>query len=121
MDFPRNLFYYHFLEILLKNYELVFLEFKHFYKTHRTSLFSFYLSTFHALFFVIILCINTLPFHTFPLRVNTLDESVLFLHIASESLCILTLSTFCTFCIISGTKEQTKSFDLTSNTFCCEI
>ena len=37
MDFPRNLFYYYFLEILLKNNELVFCEFQH------TPLVSFHL------------------------------------------------------------------------------
>ena len=39
----------YFLEILLNNPELVFLEFKHFYKTLRTSLLSFYLLNFYSL------------------------------------------------------------------------
>ena len=39
----QDIFYYYFLEILLSNLELVLLELKHFYKTYRTSLFSFYL------------------------------------------------------------------------------
>ena len=38
-----------------------------------------------------------------------------------QSLCILTLSTFCTFPFASSAKEKTKSFNLTSNTFRCEI
>ena len=41
--FSKKSFYY-FLEILLN--DLVFMEFKHFYKTHKTSLFSFYLFIF---------------------------------------------------------------------------
>ena len=61
------------------------------------------------------------PFSTLQQRVNTLDESALFLLVLLQSLCILTLSTICTFRITSGTKEKTKSFNLTSNTFCCEI
>ena len=43
-------YYFYFLEILLNNLELVFLEFKHIYKTQRTSLFSFYLFIFCFLF-----------------------------------------------------------------------
>ena len=42
--------HYYFVEILLNNLELVFLEFKHFYKTQRTSLFSFYVFIFYFLF-----------------------------------------------------------------------
>ena len=37
-----NIFFYRFLEIILNDLELVFLGFKHFYKTRRTSLFSFF-------------------------------------------------------------------------------
>ena len=49
----------YFLEIILNDLELVFLEFKHIYKTQRSSLFSSYLSIFTRCF-VIILCINVL-------------------------------------------------------------
>ena len=49
VGFPRNLFYYFSLAIILDNLELVILQFKHFYKTHRTSLFSFYLFIFYSL------------------------------------------------------------------------
>ena len=43
VTFPINVYYcYHYsLEILLNNVELVFLKFKHFYKTQRTSFFFF--------------------------------------------------------------------------------
>ena len=73
--------------------------------------------------FIIILRINalSLPFCTFPLHVNTLDESVLFLQVVLQSLCISMLSIFCTFCITSSAKEKPKSFNLTSNTFCRKI
>ena len=57
--FSKKCFYYYFLEILLNNLELAILEFKHFYETQKTSLFSFYLFIFTC-FFVIILHINTL-------------------------------------------------------------
>ena len=50
---------YHFLEILLNDLELVFLKFKHFYKIHRKSLFSF-ICLFFTRCFIIFLCINTL-------------------------------------------------------------
>ena len=43
-------YFYYFLEIILTDLELVFLEFNHFYKPHRTSLFSFYLFIFYSLF-----------------------------------------------------------------------
>ena len=119
MAFPRNLFYYYyFLEILFNDLELVFLEFKQFHKTHRTSLFYFYLFIFYS-FLVIILFIYDLHLLVlFPLPVNTQYESVLFLLVVSH--CILMLSTFCTFRITSS-KKKTKHFNLTSNTFCCEI
>ena len=80
--FFQDIFNYYFLEILLSDLELVFLEFKHFYKTHRTILFSFYLLILYSLF---------------------LNPSVM-------------LSTFCTFPITSVTKENNRSFKLTSNT-----
>ena len=116
--FPRNLFHCYFLEIFLNYLELVFLEFEHFYKTLRISLFSFYLFTFYSL-----LCNHSVyqhcpPFRTFSPRVNTLDESVLLLLVVLQSLCILMLSAFCTFHI---SKEKTKSFNLTSNTLRCKI
>ena len=95
--------YYFFLEILLDNLELVILEFKHFYKTHRTSLFSFYLLIFysfcnHSMYW------HSVLFRTFPLRLSTVDESVLSFYVVSQSVCILTLSLFCTFCITRSTK-----------------
>ena len=43
-------YYFYVLEILLIDLELVFLEFKHIYKTQRTSLFSFHLFIFYLLF-----------------------------------------------------------------------
>ena len=42
--------YYYFPEIILNDLELAFLEYSHFYKTHRISLFSFYLFIFYSLF-----------------------------------------------------------------------
>ena len=51
-----------FLEILLNDLELVFFEFKHFYKTHRTSLF---ICSFFTRCFIIVLCINAV--HLFVL------------------------------------------------------
>ena len=44
----KNPFY--FIEILLNDLELVFLEFKHIYKAQKTSLVSFYLFSFYSLF-----------------------------------------------------------------------
>ena len=52
------LYCFYFLEILLKDLELVFVEFIHIYKTQR-SLFSFYLFIFTCCF-VIIWCVNVL-------------------------------------------------------------
>ena len=49
----------------MNNLELVFLEFKHIYKTQRTSLFSFYLFIFYLLFFnhsVYILTLSTFSY-----------------------------------------------------------
>ena len=49
----KSLFFkynFHFLEILLNDVELVFLEFKHTYKTERSGLFFSYLFTFYLLF-----------------------------------------------------------------------
>ena len=91
--FPRNSF-----ERLI---EIAFLEFKHFYKT-----FSFYLFIFYSLLDNHSVYQRFPPFRTFPLRVITLVESVLFWLVVSQSLCILTLSTFCTFRIKNGTKEN---------------
>ena len=45
-------YYSYFLEISLNNFELVFLEFKHTYKTQRTSIYVFFLS-FHFLLVVL--------------------------------------------------------------------
>ena len=39
----------------------------------------------------------------------------------AATLYINALCTLCTFCITRGTNEKTKSFNLTSNTFCCQI
>ena len=65
-------------------------------------------------------------FLEFKVLQNSQNKFVFFLSVHSllvvlQSLYILTLSTFCTFPIASGTKEKTKSFNFTSNTFCCEI
>ena len=54
-DFSKKSFFFYqynfyFLEILLNDLELVFLEFKYIYKTQRSSLFSFYLFIFYLLF-----------------------------------------------------------------------
>ena len=57
-------YYFYILEILLSNLELLFLKFKHIYKTQKTGLFSFYLFIFTCCF-VIILCTNIL--HIFVL------------------------------------------------------
>ena len=43
-------YYFYFLEILLNDLDLVFSEFKHIYKTQRTSMFSSYLFIFYLLF-----------------------------------------------------------------------
>ena len=43
-------YYFYFLEILLNDLEIVFLEFKYIYKTQRISLFSFYPFIFYLLF-----------------------------------------------------------------------
>ena len=48
--FSKKSFYYYFLQILLNNLQLVILEFKHLQKTHRISMFSFYLLIFYAFF-----------------------------------------------------------------------
>ena len=99
---------YHFLEILLNDLELAFLKFKHFYKIHRKSLFSFiclFLLVVSWSFYVLTRSIFSY-FHTFPLHVNTHDEPALFWFVL-WSLCILVLSTFCIFrSITSGTKKE---------------
>ena len=46
----QYIFHYYFLEILLSDLELVFMEFKRFYKTSKTILFSFYLFILYSLF-----------------------------------------------------------------------
>ena len=77
-----NLFYqyhFYFLEFLLNYLELVFLQFKHIYKPQRTSLFPFYLFIFYLMFHNHSVYSCFPPFRTFPLRVNTQDECVLFL------------------------------------------
>ena len=84
--------------------------------TKYTQVCFLFIHSFFTCCFVIILCINAphlfILFHCM---------SVLLLLVVSQSLCILMLSTFCTFRITTGTKDKNKSFNLASNTFCCEI
>ena len=109
-------YYYYFLEILLIDLELVSLEFKNFYKTHRTSLFSFICSV--LTHFLIILYINAV-------QLFILFHCMLIHRMSLFQFCSLfdnhSVYTFCTFHIISGTKKKTESFNLISNTFCSEI
>ena len=49
--------YYYFLEIILNDLELVFLEFKHFYKAHTEQVCFLFICSFFTCYFVIILCI----------------------------------------------------------------
>ena len=86
----KYFYYYYFLKILLINLELVFLGLKNFYKTHRTSLFYFYLFSFDS-FPNHFVYQHSPAFHTFPVHVNTQDESLLFLLVVSQSLCIYLL------------------------------
>ena len=72
-------YHFYFLEFLLNYLELVFLQFKHIYKPQRTSLFPFYLFIFYLMFHNHSVYSCFPPFRTFPLRVNTQDECVLFL------------------------------------------
>ena len=83
-------------EILLNNLELVFLDFKHIYKTQRTNMFSFYLFIFYLLFRNHSVYLRYPPFRTFPLHVNTQDKSVIFLLVVLQALYVIMLSTFCT-------------------------
>ena len=62
----------------MNSLELVFLEFKHIYKTQRTSLFSFYLFILYLLFHNHSAYQCPPPLRLFPLCVNTKDESSLF-------------------------------------------
>ena len=84
----------------MNDLEFVFLEFKHIYKTQRTNLLSFYLFIFYSLFLNHSVYQRSPPFCSFPLCVNTQDDintqddTVLFLLVGSQSLCVLTLSTF---------------------------
>ena len=82
-------YYFYFREILLNSLELVFLEFKHIYKTQRTSLFSFYLLIFYLLFHNHSAYQCPPPLRLFRLCVNTKDESVLFLIVVSQSLHVI--------------------------------
>ena len=101
------LLYYYFLEILLNNFELVFLEFKDFYKTHRTSLLSFHL----FIFLLVILqsfCVLTLsPFPYFSTMYRHRMTLFSFYSFFCNHSCLLTLCTFCIFCISSSTKKKT--------------
>ena len=83
----------------------------------------FYLFIFYLLFHNHSVHYRYPPFRTFPLCINTLVESGLFLHIILQSLwkLLLLLSTFCYFCITSQTVQKRKLKALTSDTFCCEI
>ena len=79
----------------------------HFYKIHRTILLSFYLLIFYSLFRNrSVLCCP--PFRTFPLRVNTLDESVFFLLVV----CILTFVPFVLFASQAVLKRKLKTLIL---------
>ena len=71
-------YYFYFLGILLSNLELVFLEFKHICKTPRTSLSLFYLFIFYLFFRHYFVYLHSPHFRTYPLRVNTQDEIVLY-------------------------------------------
>ena len=81
-----------------------------------------FICSFFACCFVIILCINTFHrfvlFHCVKIHWMNLFSFCMFFF---QSLYMLMLSTFCASCITSDTKEKTKSFNLTSNAFCCEI
>ena len=93
---------------------MFFLEFKHFCKTHRASFFLF-IRSFFTCCFVIILCINA--FYLFILF-HYVQTHWMKLFCFCSLFCnrsMLMLSTFCNFCITSGTKEKTKSFNLTSS------
>ena len=99
--------YYYFLEILLNNFELVFLEFKDFYKTHRTSFLSFHL----FIFLLVILqsfCVLILsPFPYFSTTYRHRMTLFSFYSFFCNHSCLLTLCTFCIFCISSSTKKKT--------------
>ena len=83
--------------------------------------FLLYLFIFYLLFCNHSVVLTLFIFCYFYTACKHTDESILFLLVVLQSLCILMLSTFCTFRIISSTKKNIKSFNLTSNTFCCEI
>ena len=118
---PRNFYhYYYFLEIYSNDFELIFWDLNTFTKHRERVYFPFICSFFTCCFNHSVYQQYTL-FCTFPLLVNTQDESVFFLLIVLQSHCILMLSTFCTFPILSSTKKKTKSFNLTFNTFHHEI
>ena len=83
--------------------------------------FLLYLFIFYLLFCNHSLVLTLFIFCYFYTACKHTDESILFLLVVLQSLCILMLSNFCTFRIISSTKKKIKSFNLTSNTFCCKI
>ena len=71
-------YYFHFLEILLNDLELVFLEFKHIYKIKERVCFLF-ICSFFTCCFVIILCINVLHlFILFDCTMNLFSFCLLF-------------------------------------------
>ena len=116
--FPRNSLeqswpcdlgiYKHFIKCI--NLQTIY---KHFYKTHRTILFSFYLLIFYLLFQN--LCINTL--HIFVLF-HCVQTHWMSLFVVLQSLCILTLAPFVIFASQAVLKRKPKSFNMTSS---CEI
>ena len=64
---------------------------------------------FYSLFHNHSVCQRSPPLHTFPLRVNTQDESVFFLLVVLQSLCILTHSTFILLTFLVVQKRKLKA------------
>ena len=62
---------------------------------HNEQICFLFIYSFFTCCFIIILRIDTSPFCTFPMHVNTRDKSVLFFIVVSQSLYIISLSTFC--------------------------
>ena len=101
-------------KLFWKIFELVFLEFKHIYKTQRTSLFSFYLFIFYSLFRNNCVYQLSPPFCTFLLHVNTQNGSALVLLAISESLYVIMLSTFCD---CTGSLKRTPTWNFMLSIF----
>ena len=92
--FPRNLFYhYYFLEIVLDNLELVFLLNKFIFICRFFTCWSFYILTLSTFLYFSTAC-------------KTQRMSLFSFYSLFRNHCILTLSTFYTFCITSGTKKR---------------